>query len=92
MNTSAWGTKPPNRRKRTVLRTKICWERLGLRSPERSSSTTSIEDIRRQITSAASQGLSSDTVTRSQQKAGHSKPESKIAVVTRKRPATSKQA
>jgi hypothetical protein len=52
----------------------------------------SIEDIRRQITSAASQGLSSDTVSRSQEKAGHSKPGSKVSVATRKRGANSKQA
>lgn len=84
MNTS-WGTKPPHRRKRTVLRTKVRWEKLGLHNPERSSSAMSIEDIRRQITSAASQGLSSDTVSRSQQKTGHSKPGSKISVATRKR-------
>ncbi|HEX5646227.1 MAG TPA: hypothetical protein VFX56_04605 [Nitrospira sp.] len=91
MNTS-WGTKRPRRRTRAVLRTKVRWEKLGLHKPERSSSATSIEDLRRQITSAASQGLSSDTVSRSQQKAGHSKSGSKGSVTTRKRGAASKQA
>ena len=43
------------------------------------SSAPSIEDIRRQITSAASQGLSSDTVSRSRQKEGRPKPGSKAS-------------
>lgn len=51
-----------------MLRTKVRWEKLGLQDPAGSSSATSIEDLRRQITSAASQGLSPDTVSRSQQK------------------------
>lgn len=88
----AWGTKTPHQRRRVVLRTKVRWEKLGFHNPERSSSATSIEDIRRQITSAASQGLISDTVSRSQQKAGHSKQGSKVSVATRKRSADSKQA
>lgn len=88
MNTS-WGTKSLHRRKRVVLRTKVRWEMLGLQDPSRSSSTLSIEDIRRQITSAASQGLSQDTVSRSQQREGRPKPKSKGAVATRKRGAAS---
>ena len=84
MNTS-WGTKAPHRRKRAILRTKVRWEVLGLQEPAQTSSTMSIEDIRRQITSAASQGLSPDTVSRSRQKDGRPKPGSKASVATRKR-------
>ncbi len=88
MNTS-WGTKAPHRRKRAILRTKVRWEVLGLQEPAQTSSTMSIEDIRRQITSAASQGLSPDTVSRSRQKDGRPKPGSKASVATRKRGAAS---
>jgi hypothetical protein len=91
MNRS-WGTKTSHQRRRVVLRTKIRWQMLGLPDPTEPSSAPSIEDIRRQITSAASQGLSSDTISRSQQKAGHTKPGPKIPVATRKRGANSKQA
>ncbi len=88
MNTS-WGTKAPHRRKRAILRTKVRWEMLGLQDPAQLSSAPSIEDIRRQITSAASQGLSADTVSRSRQKDGRPKPGSKASVATRKRGAAS---
>jgi hypothetical protein len=88
MNTS-WGTKAPHRRKRAILRTKVRWEVLGLQEPAQTSSTMSIEDIRRQITSAASQGLSPDTVSRSRQKDGRPKPGSKASLATRKRGAAS---
>ncbi len=84
MNTS-WGTKASHRRKRAIRRTKVRWDLLGLQDPERTSSTTSIDDIRRQVTSAASQGLSPDTLSRSRQKDGRPKPGSKASVITRKR-------
>jgi hypothetical protein len=88
MNTS-WGTKAPHRRKRAILRTKVRWEILGLQDPAQLSSAPSIEDIRRQITSAASQGLSPDTVSRSREKEGRTKSGSKAPGVTRKRGAAS---
>ena len=88
MNTS-WGTKAPHRRKRAILRTKVRWEMLGLQDPAQSSSALSIEDIRRQITSAASQGLSPDTLSRSRPKDGRPKPGAKASVATRKRGAAS---
>ena len=88
MNTS-WGTKAPHRRKRAILRTKVRWDVLGLQEPAQTSSTMSIEDIRRQVTSAASQGLSPDTVSRSRQKDGRPKPGSKPSVAARKRGAAS---
>ncbi|OQW31558.1 MAG: hypothetical protein A4E19_08070 [Nitrospira sp. SG-bin1] len=84
MNTS-WGTKAIHRRKRTILRTKVRWEMLGLRDPAQSSPEPSIEDIRRQITSAASQGLSPDTVSRSQQKDARPKSGSKTSGAIRRR-------
>ncbi len=88
MNTS-WGTKAPHRRKRAILRTKVRWEMLGLQDPTQSSLAPSIEDIRRQITSAASQGLSPDTLSRSREKEGRQKPGSKASAATRKRGTTS---
>jgi hypothetical protein len=84
MNTS-WGTKASHRRKRAIRRTKVRWDLLGLQDPERTPSTTSIEDIRRQITSAASQGLSPDTLSRSHQQDGRPKPRSKASVSVRRR-------
>ncbi|MEQ1681664.1 MAG: hypothetical protein CAF42_002850 [Nitrospira sp. CG24B] len=88
MNTS-WGTKAPHRRKRAILRTKVRWEMLGLQDPTQSSLAPSIEDIRRQITSAASQGLSPDTLSRSREKEGRQKPGSKASAAPRKRGTTS---
>ncbi|MDC8447938.1 MAG: hypothetical protein LV473_06245 [Nitrospira sp.] len=88
MNTS-WGTKASHRRKRAIRRTKVRWDLLGLQDPERAMSTMSIDDIRRQIISAASQGLSPDTLSRSDEKAGRPKPHPKASVATRKRGAAS---
>lgn len=79
----AWGTKSPHQRKRVVVRTKVRWEKLGLHNPEQSS--TSIEDIRRQISLAATQGLHSGTVSRSRQKNERTKQGVKVSVTTRKR-------
>lgn len=87
MNTS-WGAKASHRRKRVVLRTKVRWEVLGLQDPAQSSSSPSIEDLRRQISSAASSGLSSDTLSRSRQ--ADVRPTSRPkAAVNRKRGAAS---
>ena len=88
MNTS-WGTKASHRRKRAIRRTKVRWDLLGLQDPERTMSTMSIDDIRRQIISAASQGLSPDTLSRSDEKAGRPKPHPKASSATRKRSAAS---
>lgn len=89
MNTS-WGTKASHRRKRAIRRTKVRWDLLGLQDPEQTTSTTSIDDIRRQIISAASQGLSPDTLSRSHAKDGRPKPRPKASVATRKRGAASR--
>ncbi len=82
---TAWGSKSPNRRRRVVLRTKVRWEKLGLQDPGGSAAAPSIEDLRRQITSAASQGLSPDTVSRSQQQDGRPEPGAKRSGSPRKR-------
>lgn len=87
MNTS-WGANASHRRKRAIRRTKVRWDLLGLQDPERTPSTTSIDDIRRQIISAASQGLSPDTLSRSHAKDGRPKPHPK-ASRARKRGAAS---
>jgi hypothetical protein len=81
---TSWGMKSKNRQRRVVLRTKVRWEKLGLQDPAGSSSAPSIEDLRRQIASAASQGLSPDTVSRSHQKNGHPKPRLKASGTTGK--------
>lgn len=81
----AWGTKTPHQRRRVVLRTKVRWETLGLQSPTQSSTALSIEDIRRQISLAARQGLHAGTVSRSQQKDERPKPSAKVSATTRKR-------
>jgi hypothetical protein len=88
MNT-LWGTKASHRRKRIVLRTKVRWEILGLQDPAQSSSSPSIEDIRRQVSSAASWGLSSDTLSRSRQMDVRPKSRPKASAADRKRGAAS---
>lgn len=85
---TSWGANASYRRKRVVPRTKVRWEILGLQDPVQSSSSLSIEDLRRQITSAASWGLSSDTLSRSGQK--DVRPQSRAkATADRKRQAAS---
>lgn len=86
---TSWGTKASHRRKRAIRRTKVRWDLLGLQDPERTSATMSIDDIRRQIITAAKQGLSSDTLSRSHAKAGRPKPGPKASVATGKRGAAS---
>jgi len=81
---TSWGANASYRRKRVVPRTKVRWEMLGLRDPAQSSSSPSIEALRRQIISAASSGLSSDTLSRSGQKDVRPKSRRKVAT-TQKR-------
>jgi hypothetical protein len=55
---SSWGSSKTSRKgRRTVTKTKIRWDVLGLQGPVRDSPSTSIEEIRRQVTSMASHGL-----------------------------------
>jgi hypothetical protein len=60
MNSGWWMTA--SRRQMPRSRKIIRWKLLGLRDP----AVTSIEDVRRQVISAASVGLSSETVARTQ--------------------------
>lgn len=85
---TSWGANASYRRKRIVPRTKVRWEILGLQDPVQSSSSPSIEDLRRQITSAASSGLSSETLSRSGQKDVRPRSRPK-ATANRKREAAS---
>ena len=89
MNT-LWGSKATHRRKRAIRRTKVRWDILGLQNPVQLAAAPSIEDIRRQIISAASQGLSQDTLSRSHAKAGRLKSGSKASMVIRERGGASK--
>ncbi len=87
--TPPWGTKTSRRRKRAILRTRFRSNVLELHDPAQTSAAPSIDDIRRQITSAASQGLSLNTLSRSREKGGRQKPASKASVAPRKRGAVS---
>ena len=60
MNSGWWMTA--SRRQIPRSRKAIRWELLGLQDP----AVTSIEDVRRQVISAASAGLGPDTVSRTQ--------------------------
>lgn len=63
-----WGTKGSRRPKHGTRKTKVHWNVLGLQDPAMTSSTPSIEDIRREIISASRAGLSSETLARAQTK------------------------
>ena len=80
-----WGTKGSHRSKPRTPKPKVHWDVLGLQEPAVTSSTLSIDDIRRQIISASSSGLSLETLARAQTKgvSRHSGP--RAAVPTRKR-------
>jgi len=63
---SVWGAnKAARKRKRSVRKAKIRWDVLGLQDPALDGPTTSMEDIRRQVTSLASRGLGPGTRSRS---------------------------
>lgn len=81
---SSWGTgKTSRKRKRTVLRTKIRWDVLGLQDPGRLEAAPSMEDIRSQIISMASQGLGAHS--RSGQKTAPAQSAAGVTASTRKR-------
>lgn len=65
---TSWRTKGSHRPKRGTRKAKVHWDVLGLHDPAVSSSRPSIEDIRREIISASSAGLSSETLARAQTK------------------------
>lgn len=82
---SPWGTKRSHRSKPRIPKPKVHWDVLGPQDPAETSSTPSIDDIRRQIISASGAGLSPETLARAQTKGAsrHSGPQA--AVPTRKR-------
>lgn len=78
-----WGGKGSNRPKGTRKR-KVHWDALGLRDPTVTSSTPSIEDLRRQIISASNHGLSRETLARAQTKGASRQSGSQAAVTAPK--------
>jgi hypothetical protein len=68
MSTVWGGSKSARKRKRPVQKLKIRWDLLGLDDASKDSPARSIEDIRRQVTSLASQGFGQETKTRSSAK------------------------
>lgn len=85
MSTS-WGSSKTSRRgRRTVLKTKIRWELLGLQDPALSDPAPSMDDIRRQISSMASRGFGPGTRSRSNAKESSTHSGSDAPAPTRKR-------
>lgn len=85
-STPFWGTgKTSRKRKRTVSKTKIRWDLLGLQDPARTASTPSIEDIRCEIISLASRGLGQGAGSRSDVKDSSSRSGARATSSTRKR-------
>jgi len=79
-----WGTKGSHRSKPRTSKPKVHWDVLGLQDPAVTSSTPSIDDIRRQIILASSSGLSLETLARVQTKGASRQSPSKVAVPTHK--------
>jgi hypothetical protein len=79
-----WGTKRSHRLKPRTPKPKVHWDVLGLQDPAVTSSTPSIDEIRRQIISASSSGLSLETLARVQTKGASRQSASKVAVRTHK--------
>lgn len=86
----SWGIKASPRRKGPTSKKKFRWEVLGLQDPSVTSSTPSIEDVRRQIISASNYGFSPNTLARSLEKNGQPPRRSKATADTRKRGAVSR--
>lgn len=68
MSTVWGGNKAARKRKRPVQKLKIRWDLLGLHDASKDVPSRSIEDIRRQVTSLASQGFGPETTSRSSAK------------------------
>lgn len=62
---TVWGGNKARKRKRPVQKLKIRWDVLGLQPTSSEESSQSIEDIRRQVTSLASNGFGQETRLRS---------------------------
>ena len=68
MSTVWGGSKAARKRKRPVQKLKIRWDVLGLHDASKDGQSRSIDDIRRQVTSLASQGFGPETTSRSSTK------------------------
>ena len=64
-------------KKVSIGKRKFHWDVLGLENPAETLSTSSIENVRRQIISASNHGLSPETPARSRKKDERLKPKSK---------------
>jgi hypothetical protein len=62
---TVWGGNKARKRKRPVQKLKIRWDVLGLQPASSEESSRSIDDIRRQVTSLASNGFGQETRLRS---------------------------
>jgi hypothetical protein len=83
---TVWGAnKAARKRKRTVRKAKIRWDRLGLQDPAFEGPAASMEDIRRQVTSLASRGLGPGTRSRSATKDSPAHSASDVTAPSRKR-------
>jgi hypothetical protein len=83
---ASWGSSKTSRRgRRTVLKTKIRWEVLGLPDPALADPAPSMKDIRRQITSMASRGFGPGTRSRSNTKDSSTDSGSDAPATNRKR-------
>jgi hypothetical protein len=83
---TSWGSsKTLRKRKRTVLRTKIRWEVLGLQDPERMAATPSMEDIRSRIISMSSQGLEAHSRSLKKEAPGRSATDATASAHKRRR-------
>jgi hypothetical protein len=65
MSTVWGGNKAARKRKRPVQKLKIRWDVLGLHDASKDGPSRSMDDIRRQVTSLASQGFGPETTSRS---------------------------
>lgn len=70
---SAWkDRRAGKKKKKSVHKPKIRWQLLGLTDPDSVDTTSSIETIRREVSSLASHGFGSDTRLRSAAQASKS--------------------
>lgn len=80
---SSWGAGKTSRKpKRTTLKAKIRWDVIGLQDPKLQDATPSMEYIRSQIISMASQGLGAHL--HSDEKTAPRKPSANTAASIRK--------
>jgi len=90
MSTVWGGSKAARKRKRPVQKLKIRWDVLGLHDASKDGQSRSIDDIRRQVTSLASQGFGPETTSRSSTKDAPTRSPTKGTTpsATRRRSAT----